>query len=319
MMFKQIVLSIPAVKRLHQQRGVLQAERKVLLSEKEQMLRTIRQLELEKSELEQKFSELELEYTDLAVERELGWPQAQQSQESVVQLGRNVTEGYLRGWGLEFGPLRKSVLQSPMFREAVNVVQGRTICTLEKMANLYLLIRYYLPQVDRGNIVEFGSYRGGTAIFMAFLAKKLKRPYKIIGLDTFAGMPKTDPMKDLHEEGDFSDVDLAEIKRSTEALGLDNLEFVPGLFEDTFPQVARREAPFCMAHIDCDIFDSLLYSYNAVKPLMAPGGYIVFDDPLYGSCLGAFQAVEQEVIRKDNLSAEQVYPHLVYRYPPLRA
>ena len=107
------------------------------------------------------------------------------------------------------------------------------------------------------------------------------------------------------------------LKTIADQLDLDNLEWVPGLFEETFSDIARIHAPFVLAHIDCDIYDSMKYSYNAVKHFMVPGGYIVFDDPLFGTCLGAFQAVEDEVIRKDGLSAEQVYPHLVYRYPPL--
>jgi hypothetical protein len=49
--------------------------------------------------------------------------------------------------------------------------------------------------------------------------------------------------------------------------------------------------------------------------MVSEGGYIVFDDPLFGSCLGAFQAVEELLIRRDGHSAEQVYPHLLYRYP----
>ncbi|MGC8908947.1 MAG: hypothetical protein ACP5M0_16110 [Desulfomonilaceae bacterium] len=44
---------------------------------------------------------------------------------------------------------------------------------------------------------------------------------------------------------------------------------------------------------------------------------MIFDDPLYGSCLGAFEAVEELVIRNDGLHAEQAFPHLVYRYSPL--
>ena len=47
---------------------------------------------------------------------------------------------------------------------------------------------------------------------MAFLSKKLNRPYKIIALDTFTGMPEADPSIDYHSQGDFSDVDLSEIK-----------------------------------------------------------------------------------------------------------
>lgn len=52
-------------------------------------------------------------------------------------------------------------------------------------------------------------------------------------------------------------------------------------------------------------------------PAMSAGAHIVFDDPLHGSCLGAFDAVQELLIRELGLTAEQGYPHLVFRYPAL--
>jgi hypothetical protein len=46
------------------------------------------------------------------------------------------------------------------------------------------------------------------------------------------------------------------------------------------------------------------------------GGYVILDDALHGSCLGALQAVEDWIV-ETNVRAEQAYPHLVYRYPPI--
>jgi hypothetical protein len=47
---------------------------------------------------------------------------------------------------------------------------------------------------------------------------------------------------------------------------------------------------------------------------MVEGGYIVFDDALYSSCIGATEVVEETVIRRDGLNSEQVYPHMVFRH-----
>jgi hypothetical protein len=46
---------------------------------------------------------------------------------------------------------------------------------------------------------------------------------------------------------------------------------------------------------------------------MVPGGYMVFDDATYSSCLGATEAVETLAIRRDGLNSEQIYPHFVFR------
>jgi hypothetical protein len=43
----------------------------------------------------------------------------------------------------------------------------------------------------------------------------------------------------------------------------------------------------------------------------------VLDDPVTASCLGALEAMEAYMIQRDGLHAEQVYPHPVFRYPPI--
>jgi hypothetical protein len=68
-----------------------------------------------------------------------------------------------------------------------------------------------------------------------------------------------------------------------------------------------------LAHIDCDIYSAVTYSYRVSKPYMVDGGYWVFDDPLHSSCIGAMEAVAEHVIQADGRFAEQAFPHLVYR------
>jgi len=53
-----------------------------------------------------------------------------------------------------------------------------------------------------------------------------------------------------------------------------------------------------------------------VQPCMAPGGYVVFDDAHTSGCLGATEAVEELVIRRDGLHCEQIWPHFVFRVWP---
>jgi hypothetical protein len=67
--------------------------------------------------------------------------------------------------------------------------------------------------------------------------------------------------------------------------------------------------------LDCDLKDAVAYAFEASRPYMLPGGYWVFDDALYPSCIGAMEAIEQYVIRRAGLSCEQNYPHLVFRAP----
>ena len=48
------------------------------------------------------------------------------------------------------------------------------------MMNLYMLLRFCLPKISFGHVVEFGSYLGGSAIF--FKLKLQKNSYRRLKL-----------------------------------------------------------------------------------------------------------------------------------------
>lgn len=235
-----------------------------------------------------------------------------------VSAGRNVTAGYARGWGLEYGRLGETITKDPVYRESLQMARPRSLVLEQKLMNLFLIMKYGI-QGHEGDFVEFGSYRGGSAIFMANVARRLGLKGMVYALDTYEGMPPTNDELDLHSAGDFSDTNLDDLKKYIHDLGLTNIKPVKGLFSDTTPDVLRGIQSIEIAHIDCDIHDAVKYCLHAVMPKMSSsGGYVVLDDALHGSCLGAMQAVEDWVIATQ-VHAEQAYPHLVYRYPPVRA
>jgi predicted O-methyltransferase YrrM len=227
--------------------------------------------------------------------------------------GRSIADGYARGWGLQYSDLRKRVLGDPLYIDAMRFAHGRTVQELDRRANLFLLLKFYIPRLPPGDIIEFGSFRGGSAIFMARLCQKLGLSAQVWALDTFLGMPTTDKQVDAHSEGDFRETDLASLKSYSAECGLDNLHWIQGLFEDTCAGVLQQAKKIALAHIDCDIRSAVSFSYNTVSKHMINGGYIAFDDATASSCLGATEVVENEVIRRDGLNCEQIYPHFVFR------
>ncbi|WP_243368746.1 TylF/MycF/NovP-related O-methyltransferase [Fundidesulfovibrio soli] len=230
-----------------------------------------------------------------------------------IRRGRCVQEGYLRGVGLEFKNLREQIAADPDYQEAFQYASGRSILMLDRIMNLFLLIKYFLPRIPVGHIIEYGSYRGGSAFFMAALARKFLPQTHVFALDTFSGMPATDPAIDAHHAGDFANTNADEVRSAATAFGLTNLHVVPGLFQDTATQVLQQAGAISLAHIDCDIYHAVKYSYEASRAYMVNGGYLVFDDATASSCIGATEAVEDFVIRRDGLCSEQIYPHFVFR------
>jgi hypothetical protein len=236
-----------------------------------------------------------------------------------VHRGRAIELGHLRGWGLEFGELAEEISRQPEFRDALALAKKRgSLLTPAKLMNLYLLLRFALPQLEHGDIVEFGSYKGGSATFMGALLRAFGSRARVYALDTYAGMPPTDKVRDLHSAGDFGDTSLDEFRRDLAKWKLDEIVLpVRGVFDQTLPGLLDQGLRIALAHVDCDIYEGVRYAVVASRPRMVPDGYFVFDDPLHGSCLGAMQAIEETLLHEDRLFAEQMYPHPVYRYPPL--
>lgn len=228
--------------------------------------------------------------------------------------GRNMMAGYMRGWGICYKTLTDFIRKDPIYRESLYLASGRTIVNENNLMNLFLIMKYGMKGFS-GDFVEFGSYGGGSALFIANNARRLGFTGKVYALDTFQGMPSTDDLIDFHQQGDFADTDIDRLVKYASEVGLNNLVFVQGLFEETLPDLLKKVSSIALAHIDCDIYSAVKYAITSINPFMEKaGGYLVLDDPLVPACLGALQAVE-EVLQKRGFRAEQVYPHLVYRMP----
>ena len=229
--------------------------------------------------------------------------------------GRNMRDGYIRGCGIQFGNVPQLCEAHPLYRRAYGLAKSRTVVMPENFMNLFLIVALGLSKLPPGDIVEFGSFRGGAAIFLAVVAEALCPGTKVYAFDSFAGMPEVDTSRDMHRPGHFNDASDTSLMRYCSEIGVTNLVPVKGFFSETIPTALPKIGAVRLAHIDCDLYQSVAESYDGVKPFVVPGGYIVFDDPLISSCMGAFEAVEELVIRRDGLHAEQAFPHLVYRAP----
>ncbi|MEP6634061.1 MAG: class I SAM-dependent methyltransferase [Luteimonas sp.] len=236
-----------------------------------------------------------------------------------VHAGRDIGAGHLRGWGLEYGELyEKRLADDPIFQAALRAARDRgSLLTLHKLANLYLIIRYAMTE-DAGDIYEFGSFSGGSAVFMGTVLKQLGRNARVYAFDTFEGMPATDAVRDMHHKGDFTNTGYVQLLSYLRDKDLEHhVETIKGVFDATLPAILARGGKVGLVHVDCDIYEPIKYVVRECLPSLSPATHIVFDDPLHGSCLGAFDAVQELLIRELTLTAEQAYPHLVFRCPPL--
>ncbi len=144
-------------------------------------------------------------------------------------------------------------------------------------------------QLD-GEVWECGVYKGGTAML---LADRLAGRAKTLRLfDTFAGMPETDVVKDLHKAGDFADTSLESVKQRVTG---DFVRFHQGFIPDTFQGLESSRIAF--AHVDVDIYKAVQACCAFIFPRLCAGGIMVFDD--YG-----FHPARGRVRRLTSISRE---------------
>jgi O-methyltransferase len=177
---------------------------------------------------------------------------------------------------------------SDEFQKYYSIAAPRTLVSPDRCYVLYTLLRQAL-RID-GDIVECGVYRGGTAAMIAkVIAAAGRRGQKLYLLDTYSGMPDTDKKRDLHLKGDFADTSAEEVERfvNEPEIAIIKKGFIPESF------IGLESSRFAFAHIDVDIYRSIIDSLDFIWPRLLTGGFIVFDDYGFPSCPGARQAVDQ--------------------------
>lgn len=171
------------------------------------------------------------------------------------------------------------------FKKLLWQIKGRTLVDEVRCYTVYQFAEWAakLP----GDVAEAGVYRGGTA---RLLSKTLESTDKLLHLfDTFSGMPSTDPNKDIHKEGDFSDTSLESVKKYLH--DCKNVRFYQGVFPATSEPV--KDMTFSLAHIDVDIYQSVMDCCLFFYPRLQKGGIMLFDDYGFRSCPGAKIAVDE--------------------------
>ena len=255
-----------------------------------------------------------------AVRRRLASPKVLESlpevqdMQRVFEQGRCLYEGYQRSTPVKYGLLGEEVRRDPVYRKALaasRLPAVESMVVQERFINLFILIKFFLAKLPSQNIIEFGAFKGGSAVFMATLLKEYYPSARIFSLDTFAGLPALKTGVDKPPK-DFLEVNLERTRAAASSLGLTNLEFIRGLIEDTAQDACRRLGSIGLAHIDVVLYGPSVFAQDTAWDHMTPGGYVIQDDALEPTCPGATLAVE-EMIRRRGLSMEQVWPQIVFR------
>jgi len=161
--------------------------------------------------------------------------------------------------------------------------------TLVSADRCYVLYRLLLQARHlEGDVWECGVYAGGTAAMLAALVRDKAPGKKLYLFDTFEGMPEVDATRDLHARGDFADTSLEAVERY---VGDGPSVFRKGRIPETF--AGLEPARIALAHVDVDIYRSVMDCLEFIWPRLAIGGFVVLDDYGFPTCPGARAAANE--------------------------
>jgi len=179
----------------------------------------------------------------------------------------------------------------PLLRPRLKRAQKNGLETLLDYGRLaYLAAAVKATNHLPGDCIEFGSFRGGSA---AVIRQYLNSEKVLYVLDSFEGLPEPSEYDNYHSKGDFSETSYRIVAEGLNSIGV-NIKVMKGYFSDSLETLSRYEhLQFSFAHIDADLYKSVLEALEFVYPRMAKGRFIILDDYLSPTCIGAKLAVDQ--------------------------
>ncbi len=123
-----------------------------------------------------------------------------------------------------------------------------------------------------GVVAEFGTFKGGTTMFLSRIIEKLGKDWPVISFDTFGGFPPRRSPLDMYEHPDCVFTDLPAVKRYLHGR---NVEVVVGDIVETCSRLEGEE--LVLSFIDTDNYTSARAALDVVQDRTVVGGAIVFD------------------------------------------
>lgn len=179
----------------------------------------------------------------------------------------------------------------PSLRPNLKRVQSEGLETLLDYRRLGMLVAALRYSASiKGDVIEFGSFRGGSA---GLMLQYLPSDKRIHVCDSFEGMPDVVEEDNFHRKGDFSDTTAERVERGLRSLS-SNFQLHIGFFKQTLQVMEKNtDLTFSFAHIDVDLYESVKEALEFCYSRMGHGSVIIFDDYGAPTCLGAKQAVDE--------------------------
>lgn len=192
-------------------------------------------------------------------------------------------------------------------RSLFQKVRGHTMCSIQRLDNMYRLAKSVEQKGLAGAVVECGVWKGGCAGVAATVVREGGYKRHIHLFDSFEGLPE--PSKeDGSEAASYSggrsggelkttgncvgtQGDVQEVLFNKLGVDRSKVSFHVGWFQDTLPKDHEAIGPISLLRLDGDWYDSTKVCLKYLYPQVVSGGYIILDD--YGHWEGCRKAFEE--------------------------
>jgi O-methyltransferase len=163
---------------------------------------------------------------------------------------------------------------------------GLTMIGLSRLDDLQACVESVIGDAIEGDLIEAGSWRGGASILIRATLDTLGADERTVWVaDSFQGFPVPEAEgvgEDRGLDTDLSDYNylaapLEDVRKYFARFGCEQgVNFVPGFFEDTMPDLRGRR--WSLVRLDGDTYKSTRLTLEALYPGLAVGGYLIVDD-----------------------------------------
>ena len=202
----------------------------------------------------------------------------------------------------------ESIIDPPSFEEGTKPEwfehfwfgNALTMCGTKKLDSVQFCVESCLNDGVPGDFIECGVWRGGVCMWMrGILAAHGVMDRTVWVADSFQGMPK--PPEDSLDmrlynfpqliEANHWAVDIDMVKANFQRYGLldQQVQFLPGWFQDTLPEAPVEH--IAVLRLDGDYYQSTMDILNNLYPRLMSGGYVIVDDWGLDQICGEKQAV----------------------------
>jgi len=147
---------------------------------------------------------------------------------------------------------------------------------IEQRVNMYHLVSQVIAYKVDGDLVEVGCNQGQSAVLMKKVMDSYGSCKRLHVYDSFEGLPSVGGEDgSSYKKGDLATSEEV-LRRNFRLHSLEFPEIHKGWFENTLP--GSLPDKICFAHLDGDLYDSIMISLKHVYPRLSGGAICLIDD-----------------------------------------